>query len=145
MDDDLNWRVEEACKNAWPSPRELIYRGWQLRFSGGVIRRVNSVNPLRGLREKPEPVIEMAEKLYEHLGRTPIFRIPQIADDLDQSLTARGYGIAGLSEVRLCEVSTHSSAMPDDVLVETEMRDDWHSASSRIGGSSESDQAIFRR
>ncbi len=144
MDDDLNWRVEEACRNAWPSSRELIYRGWIMRFSGGTIRRTNSVNPLRGHREKPKGVTELAETLYRSLGRTPIFRVPQIADDLDQSLTAQGYRFEGLSAVRLCELATHTAAMSDDVIVETEMSDNWHSASSRIGASSEFDHAIFR-
>ena len=34
--------------------------------------------------------------------------------------------------------------MSDDVIVETEMSDDWHSASTRIGASSKFDHAIFR-
>lgn len=145
MDDDLNWRVEEACRNAWPSPRELIYRGWVMRFSGGTIRRTNSVNPLRGLREKPETTIEMAETLYQSLGRRPIFRVPQIANDLDQSLTACGYDFDGGSTVFLCDLATHSTAISDDVAVETEMSNDWHSESNRIGATSENGHdAIFR-
>ncbi len=144
MDDDLNWRVEEACTNAWPSPRELIYRGWLMRFSGGAIRRVNSVNPLRGAREKPGPVIETAEKLYESLGRKPIFRIPQIADDLDKAVEARGYDFAAGSAVLFCDLAGYCAAISEEVSVEAEMSDEWHSESHRIGASSEFDHVIFR-
>lgn len=144
MDNDLNWRVEEACNNAWPSPREIIYRGWLMRFSGGAIRRVNSVNPMRGLREEPEPVIEMAEKLYGSLGRNPIFRIPQIADDLDEVVEARGYKLVAASTVLFCKLAAFAGAIPEDVILEPEMSSDWHSESHKIGASSEFDFAIFR-
>ncbi|HMF67867.1 MAG TPA: GNAT family N-acetyltransferase [Phyllobacterium sp.] len=116
-----------------------------MRFSGGIIRRTNSVNPLRGLREKPDAVIELAEKLYGSLGRKPIFRVPQIADDMDQCLTARGYDFDGGSAVRLCDLKAHSAVMPDEVLVERKMSDDWYGESNRISVSSGSDHdAVFR-
>jgi len=115
-----------------------------MRFSGGIIRRTNSVNPLRGLREKPGPVIEMAEKLYESLGRKPIFRIPQIADDLDKLLEVRGYDFVAGSAVLFCNLAASSAAASEEVSVETEMSNKWHSESHRIGASSEFDHAIFR-
>jgi hypothetical protein len=103
-----------------------------MRFSGGPIRRTNSVNPLRGTRQEPQPVIEMAEKLYQSLRRQPIFRIPQIADEMDQWLEARNYHFAVGSSVLFCDLATQSAALQDDVDIETEVTDDWLSESRKV-------------
>lgn len=95
-DDDLNWRVEEACRAAWPSPREAVLEGWLLRAGGGSIRRVNSLNPLRGGPQDPAPVVAAAEAAYAALGQPAIFRAPDIAPEMAPRLAALGY--AGESE-----------------------------------------------
>ncbi|RUY66493.1 GNAT family N-acetyltransferase, partial [Mesorhizobium sp. M7A.F.Ca.CA.001.09.2.1] len=63
-DDDLNWRVEQACREGWPAATETLVDGWLLRRSGGRIRRTNSANPLRGERGAPDAVIDAAESFY---------------------------------------------------------------------------------
>ncbi|MGH6862124.1 MAG: GNAT family N-acetyltransferase [Phyllobacterium sp.] len=143
MDEDLNWRVEEACSNAYPSPRELIYGGWLMRFSGGMIRRTGSVNPLRGRREKPRSVVDLAERLYGSLGHRPIFRIPQIADDLDRELDERNYDHAAGSAVLFCDLAAASKVEVEEVIVEPDMTPHWHEESSRIGALSDREHAIF--
>ncbi|EJN04831.1 acetyltransferase [Phyllobacterium sp. YR531] len=114
-----------------------------MRFSGGGIRRTNSVNPLRGIRGKPDGLIRTAETLYTSLGRKPIFRVPHIADDLDDQLRERGYGMAAGSAVLFCDLAARSFAQVDGVLIEREMSADWHNESHRIGASSELDHTIF--
>ena len=89
-EDDLNWRMEEACREAWPAATETVVDGWLLRRSGGRIRRANSANPLRGKRGAPEQVIDAAEAFYGGHGQTPLFRVPDIADELDAALDGRG-------------------------------------------------------
>ena len=93
-DEDLAWRVEEACLNAWPCPRLLVVDGYLLRAAGGRSRRINAVNPLRGALA-PEPAIAACEAVYAGLRRPALFRVPEIAPGLDAPLDARGYGVEG--------------------------------------------------
>lgn len=108
----LAWTVEEACLNAWPSPRHILIGGYLLRASGGPSRRPNSVNPLRGLRAEPEAVIAACEAAYAGLGRPALFRVPEIAPDLDAPLERRGYAAFGRSLTLLADLAAHD-APPD--------------------------------
>ncbi|MGH1572655.1 GNAT family N-acetyltransferase [Methylobacterium sp. P31] len=89
---DLAWRVEEACLNAWPSPRQLLVHGYLLRASRGRSKRQNSVNPLRGSGD-PEAAIEAGRAIYDALGQRPIFRVPAIAPRMEPLLARRGYAV----------------------------------------------------
>ncbi|SFL81733.1 GNAT family N-acetyltransferase [Methylobacterium pseudosasicola] len=91
-DIDLAWRVEEACLNAWPSPRQLLVHGYLLRATGGTSKRQNSVNPLRG-SGAPEPAIAAGEAHYAALGRRAIFRVPAIAPQMEPLLTGGAYTV----------------------------------------------------
>jgi ribosomal protein S18 acetylase RimI-like enzyme len=91
-DIDLAWRVEEACLNAWPSPRLLLVHGYLLRATGGTSKRQNSVNPLRG-SGAPEPAIAAGHALYAALGRRAIFRVPAIAPQMEPLLAAGDYAV----------------------------------------------------
>ncbi|MCJ2123307.1 GNAT family N-acetyltransferase [Methylobacterium sp. J-077] len=91
-DIDLAWRVEEACLNAWPSPRQLLVHGYLLRATGGTSKRQNSVNPLRG-SGAPEPAIAAGQALYTALGRRPIFRVPAIAPQMEPLLAGGDYTV----------------------------------------------------
>jgi hypothetical protein len=88
---DLAWTVEEACLNAWPSPRQIMLEGWLLRASGGETRRTNSVNPLRFGPRDPTRVIDAAEEIYRTLRQPALFRVPSIVPEMDGPLAQRGY------------------------------------------------------
>ncbi|MCJ2137970.1 GNAT family N-acetyltransferase [Methylobacterium sp. J-026] len=92
-DADLAWRVEEACLNAWPSPRQMLVDGYLLRAAGGRSKRQNSVNPMRG-SGAPESVIPAACAIYAALGQRPIFRIPTIAPQMEPLLARADYAVA---------------------------------------------------
>ncbi|MEP7455350.1 GNAT family N-acetyltransferase [Phyllobacterium sp. SB3] len=143
MDDDLNWRVEEACFNAWPSPRQVLHGGWLMRFSGGGVRRANSVNPLGGPRAKPAGVIDAAEKLYQSLGRDFIFRIPAIANEMEPLLVERNYDFEGGSTVLRCDLAQHKAQNASAAGLSREMTPDWLRDSARIAGWSNEEQVIF--
>lgn len=92
--DELCWRVDEACLNAWPSPRHLLVHGYLLRMAGGPSKRINSCNPLRGAGD-PEAAISASEAIYADLGRRSIFRVPDIAAQMLPGLERRGYRAIG--------------------------------------------------
>ena len=94
-EDDLNWRVEQACREGWPAAIEAVTDGWLLRRSGGRIRRTNSANPLRIQRGAPDKAIDAAEAFYVGYGQTPLFRVPDIAGELEATLDKRGYQAEG--------------------------------------------------
>lgn len=108
-DDDLCWRVEEACQNAWPSPRQVILRGWLLRASGGRIRRTNSVNPLRGGPRDPSGVIAAAEAIYGALGQPAFFRVPSIVPEMEAPLQRHGYLPQAETCTLFCDLGSHRS------------------------------------
>lgn len=89
---DLAWRVEEACLNAWPSPRQLLVHGYLLRAAGGTSKRQNSMNPMRG-SGRPELAIRAGEAVYAALGRRAIFRIPGIAPQMEPLLSGGPYAV----------------------------------------------------
>ncbi|MER2193435.1 GNAT family N-acetyltransferase [Methylobacterium brachiatum] len=91
-DIDLAWRVEEACLNAWPSPRQLLVHGYLLRATGGSSKRQNSLNPLRG-SGAPAPAIAAGQALYAALGRRAIFRVPAIAPQMEPLLAGGDYTV----------------------------------------------------
>lgn len=91
-DREQAWRIEEACLNAWPSPRELLVHGYLLRAAGGPSKRQNSMNPMRG-SGAPEPAIEAARALYARLGQRAIFRVPAIAPQMEPLLTGDDFTV----------------------------------------------------
>ena len=91
-DREQAWRIEEACLNAWPSPRELLVHGYLLRAAGGTSKRQNSMNPMRG-SGAPEPAIEAARALYARLGQRAIFRVPAIAPQMEPLLGGHDFAV----------------------------------------------------
>jgi N-acetylglutamate synthase len=89
---DLAWRVEEACLNAWPSPRQILVEGYLLRAAGGRSKRQNSVNPMRRSGD-PGRAIAAAHALYRSFGQRSIFRIPAIAPQMEPLLTQGDYTV----------------------------------------------------
>ncbi len=86
-------KIEEAALNAWPAPRQILYDGWVLRFTGGHSKRVNSVNPLYPSRLPLNEKIEACEGLYARLGLPCLFRVPDYLEGstLVEALYAAGY------------------------------------------------------
>lgn len=86
-------KIEEAALNAWPAPRQMIYDGWLLRFTGGHSKRVNSVNPLYPSTMPLEAKIKTCEAVYACQGQPCLFRLIDLTSTmgLKQALKAGGY------------------------------------------------------
>ncbi|KQP31238.1 hypothetical protein ASF49_11775 [Methylobacterium sp. Leaf104] len=114
-DEDRAWAVEEACRNARPSPLEIALGGWMLRASGGPTRRTNSLNPLRGWRDDPAVVIAEAETVYRSLGRPMIVRVPDLVPEMDLILDDLGFGREGETCTLFAELSARETGPFENV------------------------------
>jgi N-acetylglutamate synthase len=142
----LAWRVEETCLNAWPALRQVLLDGWVLRFSEGLTRRANSVNPLRGPRETGDGLIDACEALYRRRGLPTIFRLPSIIDhDLDERLDALGYGREGESCVRYGDLTAVEVASDPDVQLLSRPSREWFAAMAALHNYTGEQRRTYRR
>ncbi|MCJ2070715.1 GNAT family N-acetyltransferase [Methylobacterium sp. J-030] len=140
---DLAWRVEEACLNAWPSPRQILVEGYLLRAAGGRSKRQNSVNPMRRSGD-PEPAIAAARTLYRSLGQRPIFRIPAIAPQMERSLASADFAVAD-ETCTLFHPLDGVSAEPDpSVTVATAPGADWLALRDAVNRADAAAARVFR-
>ena len=126
----LEWRVEEACLNAWPALREVLLDGWLVRFGDGLTRRANSANPLAPVSDPP---IRECEALYRGQKMPTIFRVPSLLDpSVDARLAAAGYSSEGDSSVLYGEID-HIHAPPDpDVRILSRPTPEWFAAMAAL-------------
>lgn len=141
---ELNWRVEKACREAWPSAESEVFDGWLLRRSGGRIRRTNSVNPLPGKRGEAGAVIDMAEAYYERHRQAPIFRVPTIAGELEGALDEGGYLPEAETVVLFRELDGFSAGKNERTAVAAEPGEAWLQARNQMCGDGEHDRHVFR-
>jgi len=142
----LAWRVEETCLNAWPALRQVLLDGWVLRFSEGLTRRANSVNPLKGPRGTGGDLIAACEALYRRRDLPTIFRLPSIiAPDLEERLDALGYGREGESCVRYGDLSAVETAGDADIQLLPRPTREWFAAMAALQNHGSEQRRIYRR
>lgn len=132
--DDLNWRVEAACRAAWPALEEVEHHGWLLRAAGGPTRRPNSANPLHDGAQASLELIEAAEAFYAARGQSTYFRVPDIAASIDPLLDARGYHIEAQTHTLLADLADIAPAETKGVAVSGDPSDEWWQARDAIAG-----------
>ncbi len=140
---DLTWRVEEACLNAWPSPRQVVLDKWLLRFSGGPTRRTNSVNPLRARSHDPTIIIEAAQRLYHARNQPALFRVPSMAEGMDRPLERAGFLAEGESCTLMANLDVALLARVRDVAIATAPDAEWLSAKLRLTPISEAGHQVY--
>lgn len=140
---ELAWRVEAACMNAWPAPRQLLLDGWLLRAAGGGIRRTNSVNPLRSCRGNPRAVLSTAEAVYAALGQPAIFRVPSLVGGMDAVLAAAGYTAEGHTLTLFADLGPAQPSQQGAAVLTADSGEAWLSARARLGGVDPQEQRRF--
>jgi ribosomal protein S18 acetylase RimI-like enzyme len=143
-DEALAWRVEEACLSAWPSPRHVFLEGWLLRVSGGVTRRINSVNPLRGESRDPQGILAPAQAIYQALGQPLIFRVPSIVKEMDPPLKRLGFTAEGETCTLLAGFEECAHTGDKEVELALEPSTEWLAAQARMTPSSDADEQIYK-
>ncbi|HMD62724.1 MAG TPA: GNAT family N-acetyltransferase [Stellaceae bacterium] len=142
-DPTLEWRVEEACLNAWPALREVLLEGWLLRFSDGLTRRANSANPLRPVRRMD---LRACEALYRRLGLPTIFRVLSLNDpSVDERLAKAGYTAEGESCVLYGAIEDIEAASDADVRLRYQPAPEWFGAMAALQNHSSQQAATYRR
>jgi ribosomal protein S18 acetylase RimI-like enzyme len=129
----LNWQVEEACLNAWPSPRHVLVDGYLLRAAGGASKRVNSVNPLRGAGE-PEAAVASCEAIFATIGRRAIFRLPDIAAQMEPALERRGYRAIGETRTLLRPLDGLAAEGPPGLRIDDRPSAEWLAVRDEASG-----------
>jgi ribosomal protein S18 acetylase RimI-like enzyme len=142
--DELNWRVERACREAWPAASEQVVDGWLLRRSGGRIRRTNSVNPLPGVRAEPTAALAAAEAFYAGHGQPSLFRVPEIAGEMEAVLDSHGYRGEGRTIHLFADIDGLEGKADPRVSVRAAPGEDWFQARFRMSGYDEVERRIFR-
>lgn len=141
--DELDWRVERACREAWPAASEQVVDGWLLRRSGGRIQRANSVNPLPGVRAEPQAALAAAEAFYAGHGQPSLFRVPGIADDMEAVLDRHGYGSEDRTIHLFADSEVLKGEMDPQVAVMPAPSRAWLGARVRMSGYDEAERRIF--
>jgi GNAT superfamily N-acetyltransferase len=157
----LPWQIEEACWNAFPSLRQVLLGNWLMRFSEGLTRRANSINPLGNPLGNPSDnppsargadiaaAIAAGEALYHAQGLPVIFRMPTIVDPaLDHELAARGYTREGESCVlygTIAGLAVGAGAPDPAVRLQPSPDPRWLRAMGRLQGHTPAQAATYRR
>ena len=128
-------RIEEAALNAWPAPRQMLYDGWVLRFTGGNSKRVNSVNVFGVSRLAFDEKIQFCEDIYARLDLPVLFRLPEsfTPSTLPKVLIDKGYESFDPTLVLGREIDVGSATLKGKV-VRTYSNEDWLQIYAQITG-----------
>jgi len=123
---DALTKIEEATINAWPAPRQMVYDGWLLRFTGGPSKRVNSVNFLFPSTKPLAEKIQTCESIYARQGQPCLFRVTDLFSppELMETLQEAGYKAFDTTLVLGRELELSQEQAPDITILELPM-DDW--------------------
>lgn len=133
--DDLSWRVEAACRHAWPALEEMTDGPWRLRFANGRSRRANSVNAIDSAAALSPGIIARAEAEYARRNLPAIFRVTGLQDpSIDRQLDAAGYVAEGDSRTLHADLPPMPMRRDPDVTITTRPDDAWFAAMARLQG-----------
>ncbi len=80
---------------------------------------MNSVTPLEGARAQPDVAVAAAEAFHTRRSTPVLFFVPAMADDLDSTPAARGYGVIGSTITVAAPLSPAAANLADPEVVLT--------------------------
>lgn len=142
----LDWRIEEACCNAWPALRQVWLGDWLLRFAPGVSRRANSANPLRAGAGDVDALVAEGTPLFRAQGLPMLVRVLTLLDPaVDRRLAALGFTAEGETLVLHGGMAAAARGRDADVRIEPRPGADWLAANAAFRGLDGEQDAVYRR
>jgi len=141
---DLAWKAEQACLNAWPALHNVVYDDWIIRFSEGLTRRANSVNPLRATARANGASIQLFENLFRTHELPLIFRIPTLLDpSVDRSLEQLGFTTESENCVLYADIGAVEARPHPTVEVTSRVDEEWLTTMNAMQKRTEEQSEIF--
>ncbi len=146
MDPHQMERIEDAALNAWPSPRQMVYDGWYLRFTGGPSKRVNSVNIRYPSSLSLSEKIRFCEMIYAMEGLPTLYRLPApfSQPELCHSLENAGYHAFDETFV-LSRKLSEPDALPEGLSIKAMPISEWLPYKGKISDTPEGPLVIHEQ
>ena len=107
---------EKAASEGFKGLEIKRHDGWELRFSEGYTRRVNSVSVYEDGEIDVDEKIAYCENEYRSHGLTCIFKINDEDRVLSEILLKRGYTITAPTDLMILKLDEYQSDNPEEVL-----------------------------
>lgn len=134
--------LEELNFNAWPALHSVHFDGWLLRKSGGISRRVNSVNAVASGTLPLSDKIVHCEAMFRRWAQRSVFRITPLSEpELEPMLLARGYAVEAPTNVMLAPLVARE--VDPRMALADNFDPAWAAASARMRGLPEDEVLIL--
>ncbi len=122
----LAWRVERVCYYAWPALRQERWGDWVFRFSNGLTKRANSVNPWQAPQGDLTAMLMAARTAFARERLPLIVRLPSFANaDIEQQLAAHGFTSEGETLTFHSELPQMPMRRDPDVTIQSHPDEAW--------------------
>lgn len=136
--------LEELNFNAWPALHSVHYDGWLVRKSGGISRRVNSVNAVSPGTLPLSEKVAHCEAMFSRWGQRSVFRITPLSEPgLEQMLLERGYAVEAPTNVMLTALVAREG--DTRVTLADSFEPAWAQASAQMRGLPDDEAEILAR
>ena len=141
MTNEDPWKVEAACRDAFPALEEQQIGGWLLRQSDTRTRRNNSLNPL-STDPLADELIEHVEQVFAKRNKRSVVRVLSFLTDADRFLERHNYQREG--ETITFGATLNESNCHKAVIRKTHADPVWLDARQKILGDTSEQISAFR-
>jgi GNAT superfamily N-acetyltransferase len=146
MDPHLFELIEDAALNAWPSPKQMVYDGWLMRFTGGPSKRVNSVNIRYPSTIPFAEKICFCEDVYAKEDLPTLFRLPAPFSSTNFHLALQDAGYQAFDETFvLYQDLSQPDPLPPGLTIKTMPISEWLPYKGKISDTPEGPLVIHEQ